>query len=117
MFGADAARSEPLAFFIGVGENPLGFRRQMQLGRLRNALAQNDARFDFAAHGVNRNARTKREKPGRHRFILAHQTQQNVFGRDGMRPVLKRLVAREKNNPTSLFRVTFKHKIIAADLF
>ncbi len=61
MFGSDVPILQLAAFLIGKRENSLGFRREMKFGGLRNALAQNDAFFDFAPDGFDRQRVPERE--------------------------------------------------------
>src|SRR5687768_7981910 len=100
MLGTNMTIFEMAAFFVGENENSFGFRSQMQLCRLRNALAQNDAFFDFAAHGFDRDIFPKRKKSCRKSFVLAHQTEQDMFGRDYLRTVLQGFITGEKNDST-----------------
>ena len=82
----------------------------MKLGRLRDAVAQNDPFFDIAADRVDGKDMTKREKPCGQRLVLAHQPEQNVLGRDDLRTVLECLVPGEEYDPSGPLRIAFKHK-------
>jgi hypothetical protein len=97
------------AFFAAKNENRFRFRREMQLGGLRNALAQNDAFFDFAAHGVDRQiCETGNNAP--RWFCLRASIRAECVPANDLRAVLQSFVAGEKNHPPRFFRVAFKHK-------
>src|SRR5690349_8076212 len=108
MFGADVAMLKPVTFLVRISEDVLGFRRERQFDRGGDLLTQKRASFDLLTNRLNRNLRA-REKPSGQRFVLAHQSQQQVFGLDCRSAELRSLVTCEENNPSRFFCVAFEH--------
>ena len=108
MFGADVAMLQPVAFFVGISQNVLGFRRERQFDRGRNLLAQQRTPFDLLPNRLDRDLGAW-EKASRKRFVFAHQTEQQVFGFDCRSSKLRRLVACEKDHAARFFCVAFEH--------
>ena len=82
MLGTNVPMLQPVAFFVGVGENVFGFRRQGQFYRSGNLLAQESSSLDLFADRLDRNL-CAREKAARKGLIFTHQAKQEVLRLDG----------------------------------
>src|SRR5688572_4825032 len=108
MLCADMPVLQAIGFLVRVMQHTLSFRRQRQLDGSWNPLAQQRAAFNFSANGFDRNLRAWEEAAGE-RFVLTHQTEQQMFRLNRGRAKLRCFVASEKNYPSRLFRVAFEH--------
>ena len=90
-------------------KDALGFRRERQFNRSRNAFAQQRAAFDLATNCFDGDLRA-REKAAGERLVLAHQAQQQVLRLDGGRAELRRFVTSKENYAARFFSIAFEHE-------
>ena len=98
MLRPDVAILELAAFLVGVKQYPLCDRRQVQLGRLRYAVAEHDPLLDVAPDGIDGQRTSKRKEPRRDSLVLTHQPEQDVLRGDHLRTVLQGFIASEEDH-------------------
>ncbi len=104
---ADMTMIQSLRFLVGIGEDALALVRKGQVDRGRDLLANGRARFNFFANAFDRGRIAK--EPISQILILTDESQQQMFGFDRCAAELTGLVPSEEDNPTSSFRISFKH--------
>ena len=114
MLGADVVVQQPIGFLGGKLQHALGLGAERDLDRGRDLFAKDRAPFDFLANALEREVRAGKD-PARQPLALANQSEEQVLGFDGNASELTRLVAREKEDASRSFRVTFEHPVTYVD--
>ena len=108
MVGADVLVIEPFGFLGAIGEYACALLTQRHIHRRRYVFANRGASLDLPPNGIHSSVRP--EESIRQRFIFPQKTQQQVFGFDVRTAKLAGLVPSEKDYPTCLLGITFKHR-------
>src|SRR3954465_7309848 len=110
MLGANVVVQQPIGLFGRELENAFGFGAERNLDRGRDLFAEHRPPFDFLANALEREMRAGKD-PAREPFAFANQTKEQVLGFDRNAAELTCLIAREEENATCSFRVTFEHPV------
>ena len=108
VLGPDVLVAQPLGFFGAVGQHALAFVAEGQVHRSGDLLADGGVSFDLLADGFHRRVGT--QEPVGQRLVFPQQAQQQVFRLDVRAAELAGLVAREKDHPPRLLRVSLEHR-------
>ena len=107
VLGADVLVIQALGFLGAIRQHALAFVAEGQIHRSGNLLANGGVAFDLLANGFH--GRVRPQETVGQRLVLPQQAQQQMFGLDIRAAELAGLVAREKDHPPRLLRVTLKH--------
>src|SRR5690349_17340078 len=94
---------------VGIGEDAFALVRKRQVDRGRDLLANGRAPFNLFTNALDRRGITK--EPVGQVLVFTDESQQQMFGFNRGATELTGLVPSEENNPTSSFRISFKHKV------
>ena len=110
VFGTDVVVQQTIGLFRRKLQHAFGLGAKRDFDGGRDFLAENRAPFDLLADALERQVRP-RENPARESLPLADQPEEQVLGLDRNAAELAGLVAREEENPSRSFRVTFEHPV------
>src|SRR5207344_3385313 len=86
----------------------LGFRAERHLDRGRNLLAEHRPAFDFLAYVLEGQMRTGKNPAGK-ALTFPDQSEEEMFGLNGVAAKLAGLVPGEEEHATGTFGVPFEH--------
>src|SRR6266545_1986976 len=109
VLGPDVRVHHGLRLVRGVGQDLLGFLRERQLGRRRNALDEDAVSLDFAADLLRLDVEAGEDLLD-DVLPLAEDAEQQVLGLDHLGAELGGLVAREEESSARFLVVLLKHR-------
>ena len=110
VLGADVRVHQPLGFFLGVLQDPLGLVAERDLDRGGELLPERAAALQFGLQQIHRDVGPG-EQLARRLLAFFQQAEQDVLGADPLAALLAGLVTGQEQDPFGLFGEFFEHRL------
>ncbi len=114
VLGSDVLVVQALGFLRAIGQHALALMAERQVHGSRDLLADGGVPLDLLADRID--LRSRPQEAVCQSLVLAQQAEQQVLGLDVGAAELAGLVSREEDDPSGLFRVSFKHSLFRSVL-